>query len=201
MSNKDDFGMSPAALAALLTGDYKNAMVATIPGGIEAQEAQGQKDFVASETLPINCPRERLESLGFVFGEAVDELFNDVQFPEGWTKTPTEHSMWSDLLDEQGRKRGSIFYKAAFYDRSAHMSLNHKMSYSPVYEHHDGYVENGIQYFVSDGKDILYETELVMVEKKYEGDYWKLDDAASANVVQWLEDNYPDYKNPLAYWD
>jgi hypothetical protein len=31
--------------------------------------------------------------------------------------------MHSDLLDEHGRKRAGIFYKAAFYDRHAHMSM------------------------------------------------------------------------------
>ena len=34
--------------------------------------------------------------------------------------------MWSDLLDDKGVKRGSIFYKAAFYDRSAFLRLKEK---------------------------------------------------------------------------
>ena len=48
-----------------------------------------------------------------------DDLFTDVKLPQGWRIQPTNHSMWSDLLDEAGVKRAAIFYKAAFYDRSA----------------------------------------------------------------------------------
>lgn len=112
-----------AALTALLRGETENFITAATPGGILAQEAQGQRDFVASETLPIDCPRAELEALGFVFGEPVDDLFVVVQFPTGWQKVATEHSMWSDLFDGEGKLRASIFYKAAFYDRRAFMRM------------------------------------------------------------------------------
>jgi len=61
--------------------------------------------------------------MGIVFGEKVDDLFTSVTLPEGWHKEATEHAMWSKLIDDQGRERASIFYKAAFYDRSAFMSI------------------------------------------------------------------------------
>ena len=32
--------------------------------------------------------------------------------------------MWNEIIDAKGHVRGTMFYKAAFYDRSAHMSLN-----------------------------------------------------------------------------
>lgn len=112
--------MGPAQLIALVRGDIDLAM----PGGIERQEAMGQAAFVGTKSsLPIECPRAELEALGFVFGEPIDDLFVSVTFPAGWSKKATDHSMWSDLLDDQGRKRGSIFYKAAFYDRRAFMHL------------------------------------------------------------------------------
>ena len=95
-------------------------------GAILAQEARGQRAFAASTVLPIEClgcTREQLEALGIVFGEPVDDLFIEVQLPEGWEKVPTDHSMWTDLVDAQGERRAAVFYKAAFYDRSAHISL------------------------------------------------------------------------------
>lgn len=119
-------GISSAAMVATLAGDFENAMIAATPEGIEAQEAQGQKDFVANNTLPIQCnfcTRKQLEEMGIVFGEPVDDLFVEVQLPEGWKKVPTGHSMWSDLVDAEGNKRASIFYKAAFYDRDAFIGL------------------------------------------------------------------------------
>ena len=52
-----------------------------------------------------------------------DPLFVDAQLPDGWRVEATDHSMWSNLLDDQGMVRGSIFYKAAFYDRDAFMHV------------------------------------------------------------------------------
>lgn len=111
---------------AAMQGDWENAQTASTPDGIEAQEAQGQQDFVKSEVLPRRCnfcTRNQLEALGIVFGKEVDDLFIEAVLPAGWKKVPTEHSMWSELLDAQGKKRASIFYKAAFYDRDAFISL------------------------------------------------------------------------------
>ncbi len=120
---KDYQGFSRAFLMALLNGDDENAMVAATPGGIEAQEARGQQQFVNTSTLPIEVRNGTYEAHGITVGEPVDDLFVSVTLPDGWKKVPTSHSMWSDLIDEQGRVRASIFYKAAFYDRSAFASL------------------------------------------------------------------------------
>lgn len=112
---KDDY-MS-VLFETMITGDSGRA--------IENQEKRGQTVFVGSQTLPIKyLPRAELDALGFVFGEPVDDLFISCQFPVGWSKRSTDHSMWSELVDPEGNVRGSIFYKAAFYDRDAFMRLN-----------------------------------------------------------------------------
>ena len=92
------------------------------PDAIVAQEQRGQEEFVRSAQLPTDIAgKEILEAAGIVFGEPheKDPLFCDAVLPPGWTKRATEHSMWSELLDEHGRVRATIFYKAAFYDRRA----------------------------------------------------------------------------------
>jgi len=195
MSNKDDFGITPAALGALLDGDMENFIAASTPGGIEAQEARGQQDFVASETLPTECPREQLESLGFVFGEAADDIFTYVQLPEGWKKVPTEHSMWSDLVDDKDRRRGGIFYKAAFYDRHAHMNLDRKISCGQNYD-----VKEHVQYQVLSAGEVIYETQPIACEQ-YSDEYWNIVKAEETKARKWMNENYPDYNDPLAYWD
>jgi hypothetical protein len=94
-------------------------------GAIERQEAQGQREIVASEVLPADClhpgMKPLLERLGFVLGEKVkgDDLFAHATLPPGWRREGSSHAMWSYILDDQGRKRVAIFYKAAFYDRRA----------------------------------------------------------------------------------
>ena len=92
---------------------------------IEASEAAGQRELVKDATrLPIESnaivPRARVSELtGIVFGEPIDDLFVSVTLPNGWTIRPTEHAMWSDLVNDKGMTVATIFYKAAFYDRRA----------------------------------------------------------------------------------
>lgn len=96
-------------------------------GFIEASEARGQQELLASDVLPVemNPSREAFEAVGFKFGEPVqgDELFLEATLPTGWQRQGSDHSMWTYIVDETGRQRVSIFYKAAFYDRSAFMRI------------------------------------------------------------------------------
>ena len=187
--------MKPAAVKALLDGDIENLIVASSEGGIEAQEARGQRDFVANQTLPKECPREDLEKMGFVFGDDADDIFINVQFPKGWEKKPTEHSMWNDLVDSKGRKRGGIFYKAAFYDRSSHMYLSPRFSVRQDYD-----LKDELQHNVYDGEEPIYKTELTEC-KTYSDGYFDKKDKQEKEAMEWLDKKYPDWKKKTAYWN
>lgn len=186
---------NPAAIAALARGDIDNFLVASTPGGIERQEAQGQRDLAgAANKLPADMrpgDREALESLGFMFGDQVEDIFLAAQFPAGWSIRPTDHSMHSDLVDPQGRKRGGIFYKAAFYDRKAHFNLNARYFISNDYAQPDSTC------FIEDSAT---NTRKHVLGTAPYSDY-KAKDALEAEARAWLEGNLPDYRNPLAYWD
>lgn len=97
-------------------------------GGIEAQESAGQAQLVNSTAIPtdMHCKPEELEALGFTLGEvhADDPMFRDATLPEGWSREGSDHAMWSYIVDERRFRRVSIFYKAAFYDRSAHLGID-----------------------------------------------------------------------------
>ncbi|MFK0172654.1 hypothetical protein ACIQU5_28045 [Streptomyces sp. NPDC090306] len=108
------------------------------PGGtdraIEEQEHQGQIQVVNSERLPTDLgpdSRAAYEALGIRFGEPADgdPLFQHVTLPDGWTRQPGESDLWSYVVDELGRRRVTVFYKAAFYDRRAWMRLATVSSY------------------------------------------------------------------------
>ncbi|MHC4311264.1 MAG: hypothetical protein ACYSW3_02190 [Planctomycetota bacterium] len=98
--------------------------------GIVESEKRGQQHFVNTDVLPkvIRPPKAKqtLEEMGVIFGEDDDDLFVDVTLPEGWKKEPTDHDMWSRLLDADGNEVAMIFYKAAFYDRDAFLSFTPK---------------------------------------------------------------------------
>lgn len=97
-------------------------------GAIESQEAQGQQQLTQSSQLPTHgLTKEMAEKHGIaIVGQSAgDPLFQDVVLPDGWKIQPTDHSMWSDLLDASGQKVAGIFYKAAFYDRCASIRFTH----------------------------------------------------------------------------
>lgn len=189
--------ISPAACRA---DNIRDLIAATSPGGIERQEAAGQASFVQDTTLPKDCDRDMLALAGVKFGPDANDLFVTVQLPDGWKKQATEHSMWSYLLDEKGRKRGSIFYKAAFYDRRAHMQMIRRYNI-------DGHVSCD-----ADGNDVEYGKNTHMKTVVVDGDtalraiaVRKADDYAAGDMhekqaEQWLDQNHPDWRNPLAYW-
>jgi len=186
--------MNPAALEALLKGDLDNFGVASTPGGIEAQELGGQIGLVASfETLPINMGaggRERAEALGFTYGTEADELFVTVTPPEGWSLRATDHAMWSDILDGQGRKRGAIFYKAAFYDRRADGHWLPRFSVTNDWKNDDRTPR-----VIDAGTG-----EIVWMGEPSPPSDWAAIEVQEEAGRAWLLENYPDYQNPAAYW-
>ena len=105
-------------------------------GGEQAiydSEARGQAEMVKSESLPVRtnfCSDADLEAMGIELGKPFeeDDIFRPAVLPDGWVRKGTEHSMWSEIVDGRGRKRLSIFYKAAFYDRSAHVSAEKRFN-------------------------------------------------------------------------
>lgn len=102
---------------------------------ITDMEAAGQRQLVNSTDLPAEMNSgtdDDLIALGFTLGEphASDPMFRPATLPTGWSKQGTDHSMWSQVVDQHGRKRLSIFYKAAFYDRSAFINMQTVRGYA-----------------------------------------------------------------------
>lgn len=128
-----------------------------------------------------------------------DDLFVYVKFPEGWTKKRTDHSMYTDLLDPQGRVRGSIGYKAAFYDRWARMTVFSRFTV--------GYREDGFAVCDRgtpvegdrDGKE-LFSATYARDEKGGVVDYKEYDEARQ-KCAAWLKEHYPNCDDPAAYWN
>ncbi len=179
---------------------YENMLAAMLPGGIEAQEAHGQRIFVQSETMPKDGgmgidSRPLLEQINIKVLGDYDDIFYSVELPAGWHKEPTEHPMWNKLIDDKGRERASIFYKAAFYDRNAHMRL--KGRFRAGFEVVGGW-ENyrfnnpNTRYFGA-----VYDDNKII---------WRSDESDDNEIVTKLAiakvaEMYPDYKNTAAYWD
>lgn len=182
------------------------AIIEKNPGdAIVAQEARGQTSFVGSDTLPLKMRRDNdkeiLEAAGVKFLSPVenDKLFQYVELPAGWKKFPTDHSMWSNLVDDKGRVRATIFYKAAFYDRNAFMSTSTRFEIASDYDKRES---EGVSVAnVLDGGKVVHTTNPRKIPKERNDKYLAVSKATTKDAENWLTKNYPDWRNPGAYWD
>lgn len=169
-------------------------------GVIERQEKRGQNALQRADVFPLDMqsPQADYERLGFVFGEHVDECFVAVTFPEGWSKRPTDHSMHTDVLDEHGRKRFGIFYKAAFYDRSA-------IAYSLNTRYRGAYLDHDYRNGESAWRVVDTATDETLQEWRHKSDdmtaAFKKQDEFRREAERWLDKNYPEWRDPFAYWE
>lgn len=188
---------------------------------IENQEKRGQQMVVKYRRLPKStnscsnirpklCDFEftkvQYEKMGIKIIDKYDDLFWNVQLPDGWEIKATSHSMWNDLLDDKGRKRASFFYKAAFYDRDAF--INFDTRYTTCVDHTADYAEVGYESWcksptighVKDCGEIIYSTAA-----KDSFDDYRMQDEVEKSIKEELEnymtEHYPDYKDVNAYWD
>ena len=113
--------------------------------------------------------------------------------------------MWSDLLDAHGRKRAAIFYKAAFYDRSATISLCCR--YMSTLEPKDGYAQSydyETTAWVGMVRDNATNAVLWRTEPQApvgQDKPWTLWERLEEESRQKLDEMFPHHRDPLAYWD
>jgi len=182
--------------------------IASFPGGIEHSEAVGQREFTASDTLPTEMSREDaaiLQKFGVEFIGPVegDALFQFVKLPAGWRKEGTDHAMWSKLLDDKGRERGRIFYKAALYDRRARLRLRPRFA---VQQDYDAERKNDVVFEVRDGETLIHSTGPIAFMAPQNGareEWLKLDElrqSEAAKAEAWLNERFPGWESPASHW-
>lgn len=153
----------------------------------------------------IEYTKQQYEMMGIVIIDEYDDLFYNVQLPEGWEIKATDHNMWNDLYDDKGRKRASFFYKAAFYDRDAfinftaryHISVDHDADITADWKVWEAADFVGI---VEDCDEVIFRTECVPVSGTYSGDD-AIKDRLREQLNSYMTEHYPNYKDIHAYWD
>jgi hypothetical protein len=177
-------------------------------GVIERQEARGQQNMVARSQLPCESPWEALEKMGVKKLNDGDGVLCAAQLPDGWSIEPTDHSMWSSLCDDKGRKRAGIFYKAAFYDRSAHMHLTRR--YNAQVRPVGGWSAKSNKYegVILDGDTAIYTHPQTVEEPTFDASarakymkYLETKDEINAELETELRKRFPNYEDATAYWD
>ncbi len=137
--------------------------------------------------------KTNLVALGFTEIKEYDDLFFSCQPPPDWTKS-TEGN-WTWVYDKKGRKRIVQFYKSAYGDTEAFLSL------CPMFTISQATVENG--YLVCKIlKNDQFEDSFA--SREYDpNDPWSRENLRvrlDKECKVWLDKKFPEWKNPLAYW-
>lgn len=192
------------------------------------QEKREQVRMIAIQTLPKQGDSffklsisECYKKLGIEIIEAYDDLFYKVELPPEWKIKPLEHSMWSNLVDDKGRKRAIIFYKGAFYDRSASISFccryTHEIIPEDEYQLDTSFEKraNG-KYFgvVYDAEQEIFRTKEMHVKtklirddrnreriKRHYSEKEKIERILREQCINFLKERFPNCEDIFAYWD
>jgi hypothetical protein len=92
-----------------------------------AQDKAGQRHLVNSNRLPADLAGREADhrTIGLILGpvDPRDPLFRTVTLPAGWTRRASDHDLWSHLVDQHGRRRIAMYYRAATGHRAAHATI------------------------------------------------------------------------------
>ena len=175
------------------------------PDSVLPQEAAGTRRMVTSDQLPVDMDKEGLKKLGFeILGPTQDDaLFIDVKFPTGWTKRANpEDGRTTDIFDAAGNRRAYVWYKAASYDRKAYGVIRRRFEVQ-TRNFNDYTIGVGwvLDVKIPGATVSVFQTEDVTYESDREGVSTEAQDALRAACAAWLDVNYPDWRDPTAYWD
>jgi hypothetical protein len=187
--------------------ELKNAQLA-----MTNQVKLGQEQMVQQKTLPVQMQPESakqwLAKCGVKFLGQVenDELFQSVELPPGWKKIASGHPWLSMLVDDQGRERARIFYKAEYYDRNASLSIQPRYGVLEDLNHEVPKGSDSIAATVMDGSSVLGTGEILFMTKPIGGvegrkERFRAYYQAKKEAYTWLDQNFPENNDPFAYWE
>lgn len=180
-------------------------------------EVQGAAEAKLMKELPCEGTvgkEGHWEKLGFKLGEPGaqgDKLFREViEQPDGWKLERNPHGdvRHMSLVDDKGRKRGTMFYKNASYDRKASIGLitrfrvEHGSALSNNYDDERFFVSDTTQSKYDSHYTVLFmvDEEMSTTKSSFESE-WGWRDAQRKKCVAWLAEHYPNYDDPTVYWD
>lgn len=111
---------------------------------ITTGEKMAQTELVSSASIPVkgnsygsgDTEWDVLTKWGVKVLKPEDKWMWICELPPGWKKERTDHSMWSNLVDNQGRVRATMFYKSTFgFTEDAFVSTSTR--FSTCYERDD----------------------------------------------------------------
>ncbi len=196
------------------------------PEGIVASERAGGRATAKEEKLPRQAlkHREKLEALGFVFGEELGPMSTDntglmfvaCKLPEGWAKKQDPNDPYGRgvyVFDDKGRKRASIFVKLAGYDNYCSISFLRRYEVEELQCDAEGNVVGHCgdpthsRYALVDQRTPFEIIGELLPHPKWREDREEAErrsdtiGRAGEATGQRLLELYPEAHDPFAYWD
>lgn len=129
----EDIQMAELLLSAM-SGIDSNTSIGNI-------EKRGRDEILNKTQIPIYglhingkmfCNKEetkenvakKYKELGIEIINEENDLFYNVRLPNNIKLKSSESTYWTYLVNEDGKKLASIFYKAVFYDRDAFINID-----------------------------------------------------------------------------
>lgn len=181
----------------------------TLPDDVRFKDVQRDMEYKERHKIVtrnnIEYTKQQYEKMGIIIIEEHDDLFWNVQLPEGWEIKATDHTMWNNLYDDKGRKRANFFYKAAFYDRDAFINFDTRFNLSVEYiadidSDFETWEKSDYQGTVKDGEEVIFSTDCIPPVDNYDENREK-QNILRAQLEEYMHKNYPDYEDINAYWD
>ena len=166
----------------------------------DGNERAARNIQVAKDMTPA---KEEWEKIGFKFTEIPgDDVLYQAELPEGWTMRTT--SLYcSEIVDQNGNVRASMFYKSSFYDRNASMYLTARYRVATYYtELEDGatteiYFGNEQEKLYVAG-EVFRKNEMTDEERKIAREK-EIEYTLKAEA--YASEYYPNYQDVTAYWN
>lgn len=161
-----------------------------------------------SNILPIQMsprlwldPLKVLENAGVVFGEKIS-LFYSVTLPKGWKIIDTEELIFWHLIDDRERKRATIKYDPFRFE--AELQLNTRFNFCRDYDREKR--ENIATSVVTDNGKAIHTTKPIVLPQRIDQDYqspewYQTGNQADSDAESWLDESFPNWRDPAAYWD
>lgn len=156
----------------------------------------------------INFTKQQYERMGIKVISNYDhhDLLCEVELPDGWRIEQTS-GYWKTVYDNKDRKRIEFFAKTAMYDRDAFCNFCTRYSYMQFpfdnYESKATYEERKFKQwsvFILDGGKRTINLAQYTPQSNYE--YLHImDSILKEAATEYLNSNYPDWKDINAYWD
>ncbi|MBQ8298504.1 MAG: hypothetical protein IJX99_01290 [Clostridia bacterium] len=188
-------------------GDFvKNAVAAL-------RFAIGRGDDVSESRIikfakTMHPSKEAFESLGFEFSESNDSDTFEVKLPEGWRASNciglgARH--YHNIYDEKNRRRVWYLYGVSPFGGAygcADLLCRYIIADKPIDEKECEYDDEASLTVMYIADRALQPRECCLREIGiYDEDEWEKEEELGEQAWKYMSENFPDWRNPLAYWD